>query len=56
LTDINGRILENVTLKNQVIGENTYQRKINSIDNGGVFFLTIETPGESATQKIIVQQ
>ncbi len=56
ITDINGRNLENKTLKNQSVGENTYQRRIKRSEKGNVFFITIQTPYESATQKIIIQQ
>ncbi|NNC95407.1 MAG: T9SS type A sorting domain-containing protein [Chitinophagales bacterium] len=55
LYNIKGKKLEEDILDNLKVGENTYQRKIKSIRKGGVFILTIETPYEQATQKIIVE-
>ncbi len=55
ITDINGRIIEYRNLTNQKIGKNTEQYNINNTDKGGVFLLTVETPYESATQKIIIR-
>ena len=46
--------IENKILDNVMVGENIYQRKIPHLDKGGAFMLTIETPNEKATQKIIV--
>ena len=48
---IEERILENVHL-----GENTFQRKIKNLELGGTYLLTIETPYEKATQKIIIKK
>ena len=46
--------MEDKILDNVMVGENIYQRKIPHLDKGGAFMLTIETPNEKATQKIIV--
>ena len=46
--------IEDKVLDNVVLGENIYQRKIAHLDKGGAFMLTIETPYEKATQKIVV--
>lgn len=50
INDVNGKLLENRTLRNQIVGEHVYTPKIK---NRGVYFLTIKTPYETATRKII---
>jgi hypothetical protein len=55
LYSIDGRTIENNVLTQVVIGENTFQRKIKHLDKGGTYILTIETPYETATQKIIIE-
>jgi len=52
---INGKKLEERFLENLRIGENTYQPKINNTDLNGTYFITIETPYEKVTQKIIIK-
>ena len=54
--DMNGKIIEENILNNLMVGENTFQRKIKNLERGGTYFLTIETPNESATRKIIIQR
>jgi len=50
-----GKKIENTTLPNLNAGQNTYQKKIKNIESGGTYYLTIETPYESATQKILIK-
>lgn len=52
---IEGKKIEERVLTNLIIGENTFQRKIKNLDLGGTYILTIETPYEKATQKIIIE-
>lgn len=47
--------IEERILYNLQIGENIFQRKIKKLDLGGTYILTIETPYEKATQKIIIK-
>ncbi len=54
--DIKGRIIENMVLNNQVLGKNIYQQAIEDSVINGVFFITIETPYEKCTQKIIIKK
>lgn len=54
LKDTNGKIIERIVLKNQIMGENTFSHKIEDSNASGTYFLTIETQNEMATQKIIV--
>ncbi len=55
LYSIDGKKIEERILNNLQIGENTFQRKIKNLDLGGTYILTIETPYEKATQKIIIE-
>ncbi len=54
LYNIDGKKIEERVLTNLQIGENIFQRKIKNLDLGGTYILTIETPYEKATQKIII--
>ena len=56
IQDANGKQIENRVLKQLQSGENTFSKKIKGLINGGIYFITIETPYEKATQKIIIQQ
>ena len=55
IQDANGKLIENTVLKNLQAGENTYAKRIKDLVNGGVYFITLETNDEKATQKIIVE-
>jgi hypothetical protein len=55
LYSIDGKKTEEWIINNLRIGENTFQRKIKNFDLGGTYILTIETPYEKATQKIIIK-
>jgi hypothetical protein len=55
LYNVNGKKIEERILENVQLGENTYQRKIKNLEWGGTYLLTIETPYEKATQKIIIK-
>lgn len=52
---IAGKKIEEKTLSNLSLGENTYHRKIKNFELGGTYIFTIETLYEKATQKIIIQ-
>lgn len=54
--DLKGSLIENKVLNDQVVGENTYQQNIDEITQNGIFFISIETPNETATQKIIINE
>lgn len=54
LSDMKGRIVEEKTIPGQGLGEHVFEKKIDELIFGGVYFLTIETSYESATQKLIL--
>lgn len=56
LYTIEGKKILNGTLSELNIGENTFQHKIKHLDQDGIYMLTLETPFEKATQKIIIRQ
>ncbi|MBE0661220.1 MAG: T9SS type A sorting domain-containing protein [Bacteroidales bacterium] len=55
LNRIDGKRIKQRVLTNVVIGENTFQCKIKNLYLGGTYIVTIETPYEKATQKIIIK-
>jgi hypothetical protein len=54
--DASGKTIHQKVLGNQVVGKNTYEYTLNPETFTGIFFVSIETPHETATQKIIVQK
>jgi hypothetical protein len=50
-----GQLLDKSILKTPKLGENTFSKGIKKLSNGGVYFITIETSYEKASQKIIVE-
>ncbi len=55
IQDASGRLIDTTVLKDLKVGENTYSKKIGQIANGGIFYITIDTGYEKATQKIVVE-
>jgi hypothetical protein len=55
INDAYGKLIENTVLKNLPAGENTYSKRIKNLINGGIYYITIETTYEKATQKIMVE-
>ena len=56
LYTIEGKKLEEKLLTNLKVGSNSFEKKIRKISKGGVFILSIETPYETATRKIIIER
>lgn len=54
LYSIDGKKIEDGFLNNLKVGENTFQKKIQNTSIIGTYILTIETPYEKVTQKIII--
>ncbi len=55
LTTPFGKRIAGQLLKNQPAGDMRFSKYIKKISDGGTFMLTIETPYEKATQKIVVE-
>lgn len=55
INDASGKLIENTVLKDLQAGENTYSKRIKNLINGGIYYITIETTYEKATQKIIIE-
>ncbi|MBP6334381.1 MAG: T9SS type A sorting domain-containing protein [Bacteroidia bacterium] len=53
--DATGKQIENIVLQNLKIGENYFSKKIAGFVDEGVYFVTIESGNETATQKIIIE-
>ena len=54
ITNGKGQILEDSILKNQKLGVNTFDLERKDLGSSGFIFITIETPSQSMTQKIIL--
>lgn len=52
--DTNGELLEKTRIEKPSLGENTLYKKVKGLGQGGVYFITLETLYEKATQKIII--
>ena len=55
LSNVNGKIIDEQILSNQQIGAQVFERKIKHLENGGVYFIKIETAYENAFQKIVIE-
>jgi hypothetical protein len=54
--DGNGKIFENSVLPDLHPGRNSVVRNLKNFSDGRVFFISLETSSEKATQKIIIEQ
>jgi hypothetical protein len=54
--DGNGKIFENSILPDLNPGRNSVIRNLKDFSDGSAYFITLETPIEKATQKIIIEQ
>lgn len=55
LFDAAGKVIEEQRYDNSPAGSNKFEKKIRGLVNGGIYFLTIETSYETATQKVIIK-
>jgi len=55
LSNVNGKIIDEQILINQQKGAQVFERKIKHLENGGVYFIKIETAYENAFQKIVIE-
>jgi hypothetical protein len=56
ISDGNGKIFENSVLPGLNPGRNSVIRNLKNFSDGRVFFISLETSSEKATQKIIIEQ
>jgi len=56
INDASGKLIENKVLKSLQTGENIYSIGIKNLINGGIYYITLATIYEKATQKIIAEQ
>lgn len=56
LYSMDGKKIEEVTLNDLQIGENTFERRIEGLKPGAMYMLNIETDYEKATRKVIVRR
>ena len=55
IRDANGKHIEDAVIKSLQEGENVYSKRIKDLVNGGIYYITIETTYEKATQKVIIE-
>lgn len=55
IVNSDGIILDKTVIKSLKVGENIFSKKIEKLTNGGVYFVTIESSHEKASQKIIIK-
>jgi len=55
IANLNGQLVDEVRLKNQLVGENNYTMKLNGLDSNSVYFITISNSVDSYTQKLILE-
>lgn len=55
INDVNGKLIENIMLKNMQVGENIYSKSIKNFKNVCIYYNSIETNYEKASQKIIIE-
>lgn len=56
ITDIEGKLIEEVELLNQKRGNNSYSKTIEGLANGSIYFLSIETSDETETRKLVIER
>ncbi len=52
----NGQKLEEKVLTNLHVGVNVFTSALKGFENGGTYLISIETPSEKATQKVVIQK
>ncbi|MFC6267668.1 T9SS type A sorting domain-containing protein [Frigoriflavimonas asaccharolytica] len=52
--DIKGSLVDKIELKNWKIGKNNFQKEIDNLKGGNVYLISLETPTEKITHKLIV--
>lgn len=56
ITDGEGKLIDDIYLKDQTIGKHSYTKTIKGLVNGSIYFLTIETSNEIETRKLVIER
>lgn len=56
ITDVEGKLIDEVKFVNQKRGSQSYSKIIESLVNGSVYFLSIETSNETVTRKLVIEK
>lgn len=56
ITDIEGKLVDEVVLFDQKRGNNSYSKTMEGLANGNVYFLTIETSYKTETRKLVIER
>lgn len=56
ITDVEGKLIDEVKFVNQKKGKQTYSKIIECLVNGSVYFLSIETSNETETRKLVIEK
>lgn len=51
-----GKLIQTKTLENLNLGENQYQMNVTDLSANGVYFITVETPSETVSRKLILDK
>lgn len=56
IRDLNGKIIDRTVLSNLTLGVNNFEKDIANLTQGSVYFVSLETPNEKTTHKLIVKR
>lgn len=56
IRDINGKIIKTIKLDNLSAGNHTHSQHVKDMVRGGVYLITLETPYEKTTQRVIIRR
>lgn len=56
ITDIEGKLIDEVDFINQNSGTHSYSKIIDGLVNGSIYFLSIETSNETETRKLVIER
>ena len=56
ITDVEGKLVDDVVFTNQTAGNHTYTKTVEGLVNGSIYFLTIETTNETETRKLVIER
>lgn len=56
IRDLNGKIIDRTVLSNLTLGVNHFEKDIANLTQGSVYFVSLETPNQKTTHKLIVKR